>query len=222
MTGETTTETIDDMFNPRFLVLSLGNQAPYLETLHSAGHMALNAVQKLTSTTQPSFSSQRIGKKAAQTSNGSKYIMAQSPTQMNVSGPWVAKAWKETLAESGAKPNELGLVIVHDDLEEDVGVVKIRKWDRSHRGHNGLKSVNANLQRNNYPGSHWAKISVGIGRPEARDPDTVSRFVLKPMSKFQKEELGRKAGPGVIAALQQIEEEWRKEAETAAAKAAKL
>lgn len=206
--------TYDDslsMFSPRFLVVSLGNPAPFADTLHSAGHLALVAAQKQLQGTQPPFSSARHAKKATQASVGPSYTLLQSPTLMNVSGPWVARAWKDTLADSGAPPAAMGLVLVHDDLEEELGVVKIRKWERSHRGHNGVKSVNASLRRADYQGSLWARISVGIGRPADRDQKSVSDFVLRPMSKHQKMVLAEKAGPGIVAALMELETQWRKD-----------
>jgi PTH1 family peptidyl-tRNA hydrolase len=144
MSSETDTST---MFNPRFLVVSLGNPAPYHESIHSAGHIALAAVQQKLRTTQPAFTSLRFGKKATQTSLGPKYDFLQSPTQMNVTGPWLTKAHKDILTHESLSSPDMGLVVVHDDLEEEFGIVKIRKWDQSHRGHNGVKSIAASLKQ---------------------------------------------------------------------------
>lgn len=210
--------SVDDTFNPRFLVVSLGNPAPYGESLHSTGHLALRSLQHQLHRdhNQPQFESERIAKKATQTSRGSKYTLLQCPTLMNISGPWVAKAWKELLAESGAEDanRPMGLVVVHDELEEDMCVVKVRKWERSHRGHNGLKSIMATMQPGGYKDSKWAKISVGIGRPEGRDQTTVADYVLKPWSKYQKETIFQKTGLPVLAALNEIEATWEAERKT--------
>lgn len=129
------------MSNPRFVVVSLGNPAPYHESVHSAGHITLAGLQQRLNSTQPKLTSMRFGKKSTQTSLGPKYNLLQSPTLMNITGPWLAKAHKEILANDGLSSAEMGLVVLHDDLEEEFGVVKIRKWERSHRGHNGLKSI---------------------------------------------------------------------------------
>lgn len=200
----------DAIFAPHFLVVSLGNPAPYGDGLHSAGHHALQALQKQLQQDhqQPPFSSERIGKKATQASRGSKYTLLQCPTLMNISGPWVAKAWKEILAEASHTETPLGLVVVHDDLEEDMCVVKTRKWDTSHRGHNGLKSIMASMKPTDYKNSKWAKIRVGIGRPAARDQNTVSNYVLRPMSKHQKAVMSEKSGGPVLSALKEIEAAW--------------
>lgn len=211
------TEETPSTFNPRFLVVSLGNPAPHTKTLHSAGHLALQAVQQQLhrENGQPSFSSERIAKKASKVSAGDKYTLVQCPTFMNVSGPWVAKAWKETLASHQEQDptRPLGLVIVNDDLEEDLGAIKVQKWDKSHRGHNGLKSIKSVINADAYTDSRWGRVSVGIGRPEARDAATVSNYVLKPWSKHQEQVLYEKSGPGVLAALNEIEEAWRIERE---------
>ncbi|KUI57322.1 Peptidyl-tRNA hydrolase [Cytospora mali] len=211
------TATTEEAFNPRFLVVSLGNPAPHGESLHSAGHLALQSLQQQLhrqGQNQPSFSSNRIAKKATKASLGDKYTLLQCPTLMNISGPWIARAWKEVLENhievQNQDPNRpLGLVIVNDDLEEDMAVVKVMKWAKSHRGHNGLKSIMASMKPTDYPDSKWARISVGIGRPEARDAATVSNYVLKPWSKYQKDVLYEKSAPGVLAALKEIEDAWR-------------
>lgn len=211
------TEDAPSQFNPRFLVISLGNPAPHTKTLHSAGHLALQAVQQQLhrESGQPSFSSERIAKKATKASAGDKYTLLQCPTYMNLSGPWVAKAWKEMLVthqeQDPSRP--LGLVVVNDDLEEDLGVIKVQSWDRSHRGHNGMRSIKSVMNAEHYKASKWGRISVGIGRPEARDAATVSNFVLKPWSKHQEHVLWENSGPGVLASLIEIEEAWRVERE---------
>lgn len=206
-------------FHPHLLVISLGNPPPHRDSLHSAGHIVLQAIQRqLQSDGQPAFTSERIAKKASQVSRGSRYTLMQCPTLMNVSGPWVAKAWREAVAEAKEQHPDraLGLVVVHDDLESDMGVVKLRKWERSHRGHNGLKSIMGSLQQNEFKESKWAKISVGIGRPEGRDHDTVSDYVLKPLSKYQKDALAEKSVSLVLNALNDIEAVWKHERETGA------
>lgn len=221
--------TAEEPFNPRFLVVSLGNPAPYAESLHSAGHLALQSLQQQLHRqghAQPPFTSDRIAKKATKASLGDKYSLLQCPTLMNISGPWIAKAWKEALANhtenQGQDPNRpLGLIIVNDDLEEDLAVVKIRKWDKSHRGHNGLKSIMASMRPADYKDSRWARISVGIGRPEGRDAATVSNYVLKPWSKHQRDFLYDNSAPGVFAALKEVEEAWRLEREGGAGRTVK-
>lgn len=192
----------------RFLVVSLGNPSPYADTLHSAGHLALDALQRILAYEQPAFASNRYGKKATLSSEGPKYLLLQSPNLMNVSGPWVAAAWKGILSDRALKPSQLPLVLVHDDLEEDLGVVKVRDWKSSHRGHNGVKSAHLSLRINDYPDARWARITVGIGRPEGRDRSTVSDYVLRKMSRWEKSAIQDKAAPAVLRALIDLEQKW--------------
>ncbi|KAL1900734.1 hypothetical protein Cpir12675_000871 [Ceratocystis pirilliformis] len=191
----------------KVLVVSLGNPKPYLETFHSAGHLAIQSVQRLIPG-QPMWSSQRIGKQKAQVSMGQKFLLIQSPTLMNVSGGWMAKTFKEVV---GTETNKVGFVVLHDDLEGGLGDVRIRSWKSSHRGHNGLKSINSYLRKEEFPNSYWARIAIGIGRPEKRTSDAVSRYVLRPLQQNEKQALNEEAPPQVIQLLKDLEEKWARE-----------
>lgn len=70
--------------------------------------------------------------------------------------------------------------IICDDLETDIGKVK-NSWVGGDRGNNGIKSFNRHFKNDSYE-----KIKIGIGRPDSRDPDIVSDYVL---SNFSKKEL---------------------------------
>jgi PTH1 family peptidyl-tRNA hydrolase len=101
-------------------------------------------------------------------------MLWQSSSLMNLSGQGVASAWRQFQKE--LRGEEARLVVVHDELECKLGEVKVKKGDASPKGHNGLKSVKEQLR-----GQEWWRIGVGIGRPETRDPNVVSDFVLRKM-----------------------------------------
>lgn len=206
------------MSYPRIVLISLGNPAPYVNTLHSAGHHALTALRPLLAPSQPPFTSERHASKSVLASVGPRYALFQSPSLMNISGRWVSRAYRDlnsrwTMSDDAASPSQpatappppLSLLLVHDDLEEDLGVVKLRKWTSSHRGHNGVKSVNASLRPAEFPGAKWARLSIGIGRPAAREKAQVSDYVLREMAPFQMRALREEAGPGVLRCLQEWE-----------------
>jgi PTH1 family peptidyl-tRNA hydrolase len=195
------------MFNPRFLVVSLGNPLPKYESLHSAGHFALNGLVKVLK--QPAFREMKIGKQTCLVSQGPKYTLVQSPTLMNVSGPFVARAWQEMVKQHDA--SSTSLVIVHDELEKAFGDVRLTPWDRSHRGHNGLKSVQRSLSQNKFPESPFVRIAVGIGRPAERDAATVSKYVLDKISLEQRRTLEEVVPFDVAKRLVELEDEWRTE-----------
>lgn len=122
---------------------------------------------------------------------------------MNTSGPAVKKAflkWKaeQNFSEEDPKPR---LVIVHDELEAELGGVKVRTDPKaSARGHNGLKSLMGALAN-----EKWIRIGVGIGRPESRERNAVSDYVLRKMSAREQMVL-EQAAAEVSRQLGEIEE----------------
>jgi peptidyl-tRNA hydrolase, PTH1 family len=199
------------------LVLSIGNPGAYLNTLHSAGHVALEALRR--ELMLPPFAQSRLfGSPSAPTTttiasgDWPRYTLMQSPTLMNVSGPWVAKAWRGALKaqgddETSRAVGRIGLLVIHDDLEEALGVLKVRPWTRSHRGHNGLKSIGTKLRPAEFKGAQWARLSVGIGRPDERDKMSVSDYVLRQMSIEERTALDD-LGPDLLTTLRKIEAQW--------------
>lgn len=191
----------------RLVVISLGNPGEMRNTYHSAGHIVLQALQQAMGPSQPSFSAQRIGKLNTLASIGSQYSLLQSPAIMNVTGPWAAAAYRQQLVDSRLGAAEVGVVLVHDDLEEELGVIKIREWKRSPRGHNGVKSVHAALGTNPAVGK-WARVSVGIGRPDARDKTAVSNFVLSKVPRATRNVLEDNGSRGLYQALAELNTKW--------------
>lgn len=197
-------------FNPRFLIVSLGNPLPEYSSLHSAGHFALRGLAK--ALRQSGIQNGKLGKQACLMSQGPKYTLVQSPTFMNVSGPFVAKAWQEMLKAHG-DPAALSLVILHDELEKKLGQVDLVAWDRSPRGHNGIKSVKKVLPQDKYPQSPFVRIAVGIDRPLGRDPATVSKYVLDPISQAKQAVLEDEVPWEVKRLLEEVEADWRSQVE---------
>jgi len=126
---------------------------------------------------------------------------------MNVSGTGVKKAYSEWLRgirqASGSNTLEGRLVVVHDELESALGKITIRDGAASAKGHNGIKSCQQQLG-----GIKWWRVGVGIGRPESRDPNVVSKYVLGKMTSFQRGALEKCTVP-VYKALEEIAEGMR-------------
>ena len=203
------------MLNPRFLVVSIGNPLPKYESLHSAGHFALNGLaQKLGPVSgaldgQTAFKKVNLGKHKCLMFHHPKYTLAQSPTLMNVSGGFVLRVWQEMLGQQD--PASLSLVVVHDELERDLGNVRLTPWDQSPRGHNGIKSIKSLISQDKFPQSPLARIAVGIGRPAERDPDIVSRYVLKQITAEQRQVLEEEVPLKVLDCLRDLEDQWKAE-----------
>ena len=88
-----------------------------------------------------------------------------------------------------SRGEEVGLVILHDELELRLGEVKVKKGDASAKGHNGLKSIKERLQ-----GVAYTRIGVGIGRPESRVPDEVARYVLMKITSAERAKIDGAVG----------------------------
>lgn len=203
------------------IICSIGNPgATYSNTLHSAGHVITSYLSErkaykpftkglsglvsrpdnMTMTFGILRGYSKVEGDAPQPEND--WTFWQSTTLMNVSGSSVKKAYGEWLrsvkSASGSSATEGRLVVIHDELESALGKVTVRDGGASAKGHNGLKSCQQQLG-----GIKWWRVGVGIGRPESRDPNVVSRYVLGKMSGSQRAIL-EKSAVGVFKALEEI------------------
>lgn len=76
------------------------------------------------------------------------------------------------------KINSNQILVVHDDLDLDVGVAKIKKGG-GHGGHNGLKDIINKLASNDF-----YRLRIGIGHPG--DSKKVTNYVLNKPNKTEK------------------------------------
>ena len=175
----------------RLLVCSIGNPGPYTHTLHSAGHTLLSALR--THLSYPPFhpsrehSKRQVSRDKALISRGEDALLWQSPTSMNLSGPAVAAAWHTFVKESD-NTRALRLVVLHDELELELGKIKVRKPGAGLKGHNGLRSI-AGVGGKVGGDEGWWRIGIGIGRPVSRDSEAVSDFVLRKMTAGEEERI---------------------------------
>jgi PTH1 family peptidyl-tRNA hydrolase len=68
------------------------------------------------------------------------------------------------------------VLVIHDEIDLPFGEVRTRVGGGL-AGHNGLKSIAQGLG-----GRDFARVRVGVGRPDSTDPDVVASYVL---SKFR-------------------------------------
>ncbi|KAH8815537.1 peptidyl-tRNA hydrolase [Xylogone sp. PMI_703] len=178
----------------RLLVCSIGNPSPYLNTLHSAGHTVLTELSR--SLSFPPLQKSRAHGNGL-VSAGPDFTLWQSPSLMNASGPAVSSAWKQFLKDA-QRNGEVGkLVVLHDELELGLGLVKVKSGKLSPKGHNGLKSI-----RDAMPGVDYTRIGIGIGRPVSRDPNVVADYVLRKMTGQERD--------AIVASAGRVEGELRK------------
>lgn len=136
------------------LIVGLGNPGEkYKNTRHNVGFLVLDQIansknqnDKLKFKIEDKFKA-KIAEKEI---DGEKVIFALPQTYMNKSGEAVQKI------ANFYKIKSEDVIVVCDDLNLNLGQIRIRKGG-SDGGHNGLKSVIANI------GENFWRIRVGIG-----------------------------------------------------------
>ncbi len=105
-----------------------------------------------------------------------RVVVAFPQTFMNDSG----RSVRDLVKRHGIESTD-AIVVVHDELDLDVGRVKL-KAGGGLAGHNGLKSINQHLHTQDF-----LRIRIGIGRPPGRQ--SVSDYVLRRPGKADRVEL---------------------------------
>jgi PTH1 family peptidyl-tRNA hydrolase len=151
------------------LIVGLGNPGrQYERTRHNAGFLFLDGLVS-GANCQWVKESRFAGLLAEIGVPGGKVMLLKPDTFMNRSGQAVgsvARYYK-------LLPDEI--LVVHDELDFDVGVVRLKK-DGGHAGHNGLRDIIAHLGS-----KEFYRLRIGIGRPPAGK--AVADFVLSAPAK---------------------------------------
>lgn len=152
--------------NFSWLIVGLGNPgAEYEGNRHNIGFMVLDVLAS-------DWRKKYQGLIAETDIDGHRVLLLKPQTYMNKSGQSVAAA-----ANFYKIPPER-ILVLHDELDLPLGKMKVKQGGGA-AGHNGLKSIDADLGSQIY---HRARI--GIGHPG--DKNRVSGYVL---SDFSKDEL---------------------------------
>lgn len=157
-----------------FLVVGLGNPGvEYENTRHNVGFMLADEFACRFKLPPKSFKVNKGLANFFQVKSGEKTLVIAKPlTFMNNSG----RAAKFLLKKFNITNDKL--IVVHDDLDLPLGVIRIKRGSSS-GGHLGVDSVVSELGTNLF-----FRVRVGIGRPPARKDAAV--FVLE---EFKKKEL---------------------------------
>ncbi|MGH7236885.1 MAG: aminoacyl-tRNA hydrolase [Nitrospiraceae bacterium] len=154
------------------LIVGLGNpDERYALTRHNIGVRVLELAAARWSVNLGPAGRARSGKGRV----GSVEVRLSAPlTWMNETGPAV----KALLEELTLSPRDL--VVIHDDLDLELGRLRIKRNGGS-GGHNGILSILTALETDEF-----CRLKVGVGRPApGEDP---AEFVLSP---FLREETPR-------------------------------
>lgn len=148
------------------LVVGLGNPGPeYASTRHNLGFMVTD---RLAARWSASWRSKFSGRLAETRDGDLRVALLQPQTFMNLSGRTVAAAMRFYKLEPEA------LVVVHDEIDLPLGDVRA-KFGGGLAGHNGLRSLRESLGT-----AEFARVRIGVGRPERGDHVPVADWVLRP------------------------------------------
>lgn len=140
-----------------WLVVGLGNPgAKYAHTRHNVG---ADTVATLASRRDDTL---RAGRDEALTAESRiddvRVVLAFPITFMNESGRSVAKLVRRYRIEDPTR-----LVVVHDELDLDPGVVRV-KAGGGLAGHNGLRSITQQLGTQDF-----LRVRIGVGKPPSKE-----------------------------------------------------
>ena len=135
-----------------YLIVGLGNpENEYANTRHNMGFDAINHLsRKLNINVNKEKFKGIYGDTIL---NGEKVILLKPQTYMNLSGESIIQ-----FKQFYKIPPE-NIILIYDDIDVDVGKIKIRKKGGP-GSHNGMKSVVKELKSEDFP-----RIRVGIGKP---------------------------------------------------------
>ena len=150
-----------------WLVVGLGNPgAQYASTPHNAGFLVADELARRWELPRPK------AKFAGRLTNG----------RTGPGGPRVAVLWPQTFMNdagrsAGPARGALGVdldrvLVLHDEIDLPFGDVRSRLGGGL-AGHNGLRSLRTGLGSPDF-----ARVRVGVGRPDSTDPEVVASYVL--------------------------------------------
>ncbi len=158
----------------RWLVVGLGNPGPtYAKNRHNVGFMVADLLAQRCGVR---WKSHRAHAEVAETRvEGVPAVLAKPRSYMNRSGGPVTG-----LSRYYSVPLER-IVVVHDDLDLEFGVVKLKRGGGA-GGHNGLRSITTSMEEPDF-----VRVRFGVGRPPGRMD--AATFVLKDFSTAERKEL---------------------------------
>jgi PTH1 family peptidyl-tRNA hydrolase len=150
-----------------WLVVGLGNPgARYARTPHNVGFQVAEALIDRWDLGRARKTFAGLYADGRSAPGGPRIGVLLPQTYMNESGRAAGPA-------RGALKVDLDHVVaVHDELDLPFGDVRVRLGGGL-AGHNGLKSLKAG-----FGSPDFARVRVGIGRPDTTDPEIVSSYVL--------------------------------------------
>ena len=171
------------------LVIGLGNPGEeYKNHRHNIGFIIID---KLAQNLSLKFDNNKKKSLFTRTKlNNIDLILLKPQTFMNLSGEsaiYISKFFNVKTED---------IIVVYDDMDIPFGTFRIKKGGSS-GGHNGIKSLIAQLQTDDF-----IRVRVGIGRPSFGKK--VNDYVLSSFSKSERENIDNDLGENVIEAIKTI------------------
>lgn len=144
-----------------FLIVGLGNPgSKYSRTRHNVGFETIELLATRLNTTLKTGRDHALFAEVSTTTNTqSKHILLAMPTTyMNESGNAVGP-----LARRYAIVDPLKIIVVHDELDLEPGIVKVKSGGGL-AGHNGLQSITQHLKTQDF-----LRVRIGVGKPPSKE-----------------------------------------------------
>ena len=144
-----------------FLIVGLGNPGTeYSRTRHNVGFEAIELLATRLNATLKAGRDRALFAEVNTTTNAqTKHLLLAMPTTfMNESGNAVGP-----LARRYAISDPLKIIVIHDELDLEPGVVKIKSGGGL-AGHNGLASITQHLKTQDF-----LRVRIGVGKPPSKE-----------------------------------------------------
>lgn len=144
-----------------FLIVGLGNPGTkYSRTRHNVGFETIELLANRLNATLKAGRDRALFAEVNTTVNmQTKHLLLAMPTTfMNESGNAVGP-----LARRYAISDPLKIIVVHDELDLEPGVVKIKSGGGL-AGHNGLASITQHLKTQDF-----LRVRIGVGKPPSKE-----------------------------------------------------
>lgn len=150
-----------------WLIAGLGNPgAQYARTPHNVGFLVADELARRWDLPRPRKRFAGLVADGRTGPGGPRVAVVWPQTFMNEAGRSVGPARGAFRVE----PDHV--LALHDELDLPFGDIRARLGGGL-AGHNGLKSLKAGLGT-----ADFARVRIGVGRPDTTDPEIVSAFVL--------------------------------------------
>lgn len=150
-----------------WLIVGLGNPgSEYKGTRHNVGFEVVERLADRWELGKPKVKYRGLLRQGRAGPGGPRVALLEPQTFMNDAGRSVGAA------RGAAKIDLDRLLVIHDEIDLPFGEIRTRLGGGL-AGHNGLKSV-----RQGVGSPDFARVRIGVGRPDTTDPDRVAAYVL--------------------------------------------